>query len=217
MAGAREKLAQEGGQALKNSELLAIIFNVGNRSENVWSLANRAVKDYNLDYLSQADDYRSLQESLRLPPLKAMQLFAVLELGRRIYGRDNRDLHLNTPHKIAQYLSWLEHKDQEELWIVSCNDRLQPLSQSLLAVGSQNVVYSSVRDILSLTLLQRATAFFIAHNHPSGDPQPSEADSEFTLKLRKAAELVGLNLIDHLIVSRTGYYSFAANVADWPR
>lgn len=205
----REKFNQQGVDVLSNAELLAIILNVGSRKEGVLDLASRIIKDYGFSALAVAYDYKRLAGQLQLSSLKAMQIVAVLELGRRIYlERLGKRPILNTPAKVFQRYKYLQDKEREELRVLYLNSRQVLILDELIAVGSLDFVSGQRRDILAPALEYNATGIILLHNHPSGEVNPSKPDIEFTDSVRQAATLLNINLLDHLIIGRNKYFSF---------
>ncbi len=205
----REKLSHAGIEELSNSDLLALIFSVGNRKESVMQMAQRAIKDYTVNALLHVRDYTKLSEALDLPPVKAMQLLAAVELGRRLFKpSEHTKLLLNSPEKVVTQFQHLREKSREELWAVYLNTRQLLLGSELLAMGSKNMLIAEPGQILSLALELNASGIILLHNHPSGSIEPSEPDLDFTNRVVSACRLLQIQLVDHIIIGQ-GYYSFA--------
>jgi DNA repair protein RadC len=149
-------------------------------------------------------------ENERLPPRRARQLLAALELGRRTIDRPlQRGALLSTSTAVADFISGrLIHREQEELHVVGVDVRLTVLTHFVAAVGCAAEVQVHPRDVYRPLVRHNAFGCIIVHNHPSGDPSPSAADHALTEALARAADLIGVRLIDHVIIASGGIFSF---------
>jgi DNA repair protein RadC len=147
----------------------------------------------------------------RVAPRRARQLLAALELGRRTIDKPlPRGAPLTSPTAVADYLGGrLSHREQEELHVVGVDPRLQVLTHFIAAVGCDAEVHVDPRDVFRPLVRHNAHGCVIVHNHPSGEPTPSDADRELTRQLFAAAQLIGVRLLDHVIIATGGTYSFA--------
>ena len=145
----------------------------------------------------------------------AARLRAAVELGRRLGARGRRAHEPVLPHPDAVY-AWAEERlvtlDHEELWTLAVDAKNQLRSARLVAKGGVFGVVIAPRDILREVLREGAPGFLLVHNHPSGDPTPSPDDMQFTRAVAEVARAVGVPLLDHVIVGRTGYVSLAAEI-----
>jgi len=207
----REKMLLKGKLALSDAELVAILLGSGLPGENAVALAQRilASADHNLHELGR----RSVDELQRFRGVgeaKAVAIAAALELGRRRQLSDLRDRPRVTTSRdaynaIATLLNDLHH---EEFWLLLLNKNNEITARSRMSTGGAAGTVVDLKMIFKTALDARATAFIAVHNHPSGSLSPSQADIELTRRLRKAGEVLDLPLLDHLIVSERGYYSF---------
>ena len=208
----REKLLIKGKNALSDAELLAILLGSGTVGESAVTLAQRilASVDNNLHELGR----RSLPELKRFKGVgeaKAITIAAALELGRRRQLSDLRERPRITAsrdafHAMAPLRTDLHH---EEFWVLLLNKANEVFSRERLSSGGMAGTVVDVKILYKTALDARAAAVIAIHNHPSGSLQPSQSDIDLTRRLRKAGELLDLPLLDHLIVSERGYYSFA--------
>lgn len=208
----REKLLLKGKIALSDAELLAILLGSGTVGESAVTLAQRILADVgnNLHELGK----RSVAELCRYKGVgqaKAISIAAALELGRRRQVSDlrerprigsSRDAH----DTIAALLADLHH---EEFWVLLLNKANEVFARERLSSGGMAGTVVDAKLLFKKALDAHAAAVIAVHNHPSGSLQPSQADIELTRRLRRAGELLDLPLLDHLIVSERGYYSFA--------
>lgn len=209
----REKLLAKGSDALGDSELLAIILRSGTREESALTLAQKLLKsaDGRLSVLSGMS-IDSMSRIKGIGQCKAAQIAAALELGRRFMkesgASDKRPI---TCSRMVYDLLIPDLKglDHEETWIILVNRQNHPITKTRLSSGGIDSTLIDIRQVLKYALERNALGVFLAHNHPSGNPSPSQADCQQTDKLRKALNTVNLILIDHVIISDNSFYSFA--------
>ena len=208
----REKLMLKGKSVLSDAELIAILIGSGSRNESAVDLSKRILAsiDNNLNALgklslSQLMQFRGIGEA------KAISIIAALELGRRRRGEDVVELKKITSSKIIfeimqPIIGELPH---EEFWIIYMNNSNKVISKSQLSKGGITGTLVDVRIVFKTALEMGATALILCHNHPSGTLIPSDADKQITRKLKLAGDSLEIKVLDHLIVTQTGYYSFA--------
>lgn len=208
----REKLLIKGKAALSDAELLAILLGSGTVGESAVVLAQRILSsvDNNLHDLGKCS-LTELQRFKGVGEAKAITIAAALELGRRRQMSDLRERPRILSSRdafqvIAPMLTDLHH---EEFWLLMLNKNNEVASRERLSSGGTAGTVVDVKILYKRALDARASGVIALHNHPSGSLQPSQADIELTRKLRKAGELLDLPLLDHLIISERGYYSFA--------
>ena len=208
----REKLLLKGKHVLSDAELLAILLGKGTVGVSAVALAQ--------DILSSVDNSlhelgkRSVAELTRFKGIgdaKAITIAAALEIGRRRQMSDLRERPRVTSSRdafnaIAPLLTDLHH---EEFWVLLLNKASEVFSRERLSTGGMAGTVVDGKILFKTALDARAAAVIAIHNHPSGSLQPSQTDIDLTRRLRKAGELLDLPLLDHLIVSERGYYSFA--------
>ncbi len=208
----REKMLLKGRQSLSDAELIAIMLGSGSAGESALGLAQRILVsvDNNLHELGK----RSIQEFQRFKGVgeaKAITIAAALELGRRRQISDLRDRpkvasSRDAFNAIASLLTDLYH---EEFWLLMLNKANEVVAREKLSAGGMAGTVADVKLAFKIALDARASAIIAVHNHPSGNLKPSEADISLTKKLKEAGKILDLPLLDHLIVSERGYYSFA--------
>jgi DNA repair protein RadC len=147
----------------------------------------------------------------RVPQRRARQLLAALELGRRTIDRPlRRGAPLSSSTAVADYLGGrLVHREQEELHVVGLDVRHQVVTHFIAAVGCDAEVHVDPRDVFRPLVRHNAHGCVVVHNHPSGEPAPSDADRALTQQLAAAADLIGVRFLDHVIIAAGGTYSFA--------
>lgn len=206
-----EKFFSVGGHNLSTPELLALLLGTGNAQHNVISLAENIYKQYPIKALATAP----LDKLINIPGIGKMKLArigAAIELGRRLFDKPQLDtVVIKESRDAVTQLNEIANKQQEYLVALYLNARQEVIAKETLGVGSLNTAVIEVKEILKPALITPCAAVILAHNHPSGDPSPSSADIAFTKRVHEAAELLGIVLFDHLIISRTRFFSFQHN------
>ena len=215
---ARERLERLGAQALTSAELLAILLRTGTREEGVLQLAARLLQEHGgLRGLAGAD-LPTLAAARGLGSAKASTIAAAFELWRRLAleGDDARPL-VTSPADIARLLqSELELLAQEELRLLVLDTKHRVLSAPMLYRGSVRESTVRVAELFREAVRRNAAAVAVAHNHPSGDPEPSAADIEFTQALVAAGELLDVAVLDHVVFGRGRYVSMRERGLGFP-
>ncbi|MCQ8821302.1 DNA repair protein RadC [Pseudoalteromonas agarivorans] len=207
----REKLIAKGPKALTDAELLAIFLRTGLPGMNVVELAQHLLNEnktlHNLFNASQ--DEFCAQKGLGMA--KYVQLQAVLELSQRyMQERCQRDAVFNSPNAVYEYLTLQMRGLQQEVFMVLYLDSQNRLvKDEILFYGTINSASVYPREVLKAALKNNAAAIILAHNHPSGIAEPSQADKLITNKLQQALQLVDINVLDHIIVGGETCVSFA--------
>ncbi len=200
----REKLIRSGAEALSDTELLAILLGTGTRGKGVAELANE------LRLLIDKNDYHvdiaKLLSLSGLGPAKAAVIHASIELSRRFLYPDKRKI--TSPKDILPLISHFEDRKQEHFLCLSLNGANEVKFVRTVSIGLVNRTLVHPREIYSDPIKDRAAAIVIAHNHPSGNLEPSQEDIEITGRIKQAGEILGIQLLDHIIFSENAYYSF---------
>lgn len=209
----REKLMAKGSSALSNAELIAILINNGFKQKSALDLAKDLLHacDNSIHRLSRLSYQDILDMNLNgLGSAKAISIIAALELGARREAEDRRKDIITCSEDIASYLkAKLQMLNREIFGIVYLNHGNRVIDFQIISEGGISSTIADPRIILKNALQRNATSIILTHNHPSGNLQPSSQDKAITDKLKIASRLMDINLIDHIIVSETGYYSFA--------
>lgn len=208
----REKLLRHGSDSLSTTELLAIIINHGSGNHSAVDLARLLLQKANnqlgeLVRMSVPD----LQKIKGIGPAKAVSIKAALQLAITLQreGMQNRK-RISSSKDLVDYLRQeLQHLPHEEFVVVFLDKANKVLSFQKLSRGGISGTVVDSRLIFRKALEERACSIILSHNHPSGNLNPSNADVELTRKLKQAGSLMDINVLDHLIVSNEGYYSFA--------
>lgn len=207
----REKMMQKGAGALSDAELLAILIGSGNTEESAVSLMQRIMNTChnNLNQLSKWE-IQDFSRFKGMGPAKSITIMAALELGKRRKLQESAE---RTVIHSSQDIYELFHPllcdlPIEEFWILLMNHANKVIDKIRISQGGITQTAADVRSILREALLQRATILALIHNHPSGNTQPSREDQLLTEKICRSAKAMDIHVIDHLIITENGYYSF---------
>lgn len=210
----REKLIEKGAAALSDAELLAILISSGTKSKSAVDLGREllALAGNNLNSLGRLGipELRVLQG---IGEAKAVTIAAALELGRRrklAEAPENGQIKssadvFNIFHPLLADLS------HEEFWILFLNRSNKPINRMKISQGGISGTVTDVRIIMKKAVENLASGLIVCHNHPSGNNNPSESDIQITQKIREAGTLLDVQLLDHIIIAGSAYYSFADN------
>ena len=211
----RERLLRLGPTSLSDAELLALFINTGIPGENAIQVAQRLLKTHG----SLAQLARLTPQLLRgekaLGPAKAALLTAAFEIGRRAERETLIEQPLSTPELIYQFAGpEMRHLPHETVRVLLVNTRLSFVRQEQISHGTVNESMAHPRDVLRPAIAHAAWGFILVHNHPSGDPSPSDADFRMTRRIREASEVIGIKFLDHVIIGAPSetrsspYFSF---------
>lgn len=208
----REKLLAKGPQTLSDSELLAILILNGNKEKSALDLAKDVLKlgKNNLPELGKLT-VRELTKIRGIGEAKAVTIVAALELGRRRQALASREKSVvSSSADVATYLQTLLRDHRHEVFAVLFLNRANKINHfQIISEGGITGTVADPRVILKKALEEDAVSLILCHNHPSGSLKPSRADEELTRKIKEAATYFDIKVLDHLIVSDDGYYSFA--------
>lgn len=208
----REKMMSKGADALSEAELLAILIGSGNTEETAVELMRRMLADCRNDLNALARwDVRDYSRFKGMGPAKSITIMAALELGKRRKLQELKErVHITYSRDIFDLFHPLMcDLEQEEFWVLLLNHANKVIDKVRISTGGIDGVYADVRTILREALLQRATHIALIHNHPSGNPHPSEQDRKLTQHIREAARTMNIRLTDHVIITDDKFYSFA--------
>jgi len=204
----REKLFTLGAKSLTVAELVAVLLQTGTRKEEVMSMAERILREYGEKALTSELSPKKFAELVEIPIGKASQIVAALEIGRRFFSEKyGKPAYIKTPDQAYKHLRVISYAKKEQLRALYLNSRYQIIHDEIISVGSltSNIVHP--REVFQPAIEQGAIAVLIAHNHPSGSLEPTEADIQTTRQLMEAGSVLGVELIDHLIITSEGFGS----------
>lgn len=209
-----EKLEIYGAESLSNAELLAIIIKTGTKEQSAVSIAQNILK---LNEQAEQENLRFLQEMALeefikikgIGKVKAIQLKAVCELTKRIARPINQKKPIiKTPKDVADMLiPELRYEKQEKVKVLILNSKNIVLKTYDVSLGGSNFAYIEPKDVLAEAIKMQAPKIILIHNHPSGDAKPSKGDYKVTDRIYEAAQLMGIQLLDHIIIGDGSYQS----------
>ncbi len=203
----RERLMELGAGALSDAELLAILLRTGTKEESVLSLAQRVLRRYSLKELAEAS-VGELKRIHGISDAKACEIAACFELARRLQRAKRNAKYVKSSDDAYRVLfPRLAHRRVEVFACIYLNSRNRVLRVAELSVGGMEASVVQPREVYRVALEEGATRVIVGHNHPSGDPEPSGDDIRITKALRLGGELLGVELLDHLIVGDGCYVS----------
>lgn len=204
----REKLVRLGAEALSNAELLSIILRTGSTRQTAVRLAD--------ELLTRVDGLRglidvSVEELMKIPgigPVKAMQLVALSELTRRVHAAQHMRRKIDSADELVELLMpQMRFSTKEVFLLVLLNSQNQIIAMQEISKGTVNETIVHPREVFREAIRRSSTAIVLVHNHPSGDPEPSEEDLEVTCRLSEGGYLLGIEVLDHLIIGDGQYVS----------
>lgn len=209
----REKALAHGMQALTTAELIALLLGSGSRGESVIELSQRilASSDNLLANIAKRS-IRSLMKSYKgVGEAKAITLLAAIELGKRYREESKGEIPVIREPETAYELmrEQLENLSTEEFWVIYLNNAKRVIAKERISIGGVSATVVDVKVVMKHSLENLATALILVHNHPSGNLTPSRQDDELTMKIKNAASMLDITIVDHLIISYGGYYSYA--------
>ena len=212
-----EKLEQYGEKTLTNAELLAIIIKTGTKEETSVGLAqqilnlNETEEKENLNFLREI----TLEELMKIKGIgkvKAIQLKAIGEIATRMNSTVNyKAKKVQRPRDVAEILmDKMRFEKQEILKEILLDSKNNLLKMKDIAIGSGNFAQATLKSVLNEAVKIEAPKIILVHNHPTGDPTPSQKDIEFTQEVEKASKILGITLVDHIIIGKNSYISIFA-------
>jgi DNA repair protein RadC len=209
----RRKLLQAGAASLSNAELLAILINNGSNGDTAVDVARKLLQsaENDLQKLASLSVKEMVNRKIRgLGEAKAISIAAALELGIRRNAAGTYKTRVTQSGDIAHFLrATLEHRLKEVFAVVFLNRNNTIIQLEIVSEGGLTGTVADPRVILKKALEHNATGIILCHNHPSGNRRPSKADEAITQKIKQAASLLDILVMDHIIVSNEGYFSFA--------
>ncbi len=210
----REKMARFGPGALDNAELMALFLSTGTRGRSAIDIGRELIARYGSLGALGSLTLDELTAHAGLGPAKASKLAAAFELGARVAREQIRDIPLDRPELLYQHFApGFRQLHQEQLLVVLLDTRLRHAGTSVISKGTVDSCNAHPRDILRPVVTRGSYGFAVIHNHPSGDPTPSNADHTVTRRINEAARLMQVKFLDHLIIGkpspdRPSYFSF---------
>jgi DNA repair protein RadC len=203
----REKLIKYGPDRLSNAELLAIILRTGRKGENVLALAARILRRIDCAELSHVT-FPDLDHIAGIGQTKACELLASIELGKRIFENKKACIsQLLSPQDVFDNLKDIRESKKEHFVVFFLDTRNQQIKREIISIGTINASLVHPREVFEPAVKHLAVQVILAHNHPSGDLEPSEEDLDVNKRLSAAGDILGIEVLDHIIVTGSGFTS----------
>lgn len=204
----REKLIEQGPDVLKNAELVAILLNTGYRGESVAELASRILQEYGSKAIIKQRNVNRLMDDLGLPPVKACQIIACFELGRRFFMEDTGKMPtVRSSEDVYNYTKEIGKFSKEQFRGLYLNARNKLIHDEVISIGTLTANLVHPREVFQPAIEFLAAAIILVHNHPSGDPEPSKDDIIVTRQLIEVSKIMGFEILDHIVVGKERYVS----------
>jgi DNA repair protein RadC len=204
----RERLLEAGPSNLSVAELVSIIWGVGTAKEDVLAMARRTLKEYGEKAISNELNPRRLADTADIPLTKACQIIAGFELGRRFYAAQaGRPTQVRNAKQAYSYLKNMGTSQKEQLRGLYLNSRYQVIHDEVISIGTLTANIVHPREVFQPAIERGAAAIILAHNHPSGRLEGTAADIKITEQLVAAGEVLGIELLDHLVITRNRFIS----------
>lgn len=204
----REKMLSGGPGALSPAELLAVILGVGTRKEEILAMTSRIVREYGERNIFAQKDPIAMARELDIPQVKALQIIATGELGRRFFEhKHNGAAVIRTARDTFDYVIDMRALPKEHLRGIYLNAHYQVIHDEIISIGTVDANIVHPREVFRPALSCSAAAVILVHNHPSGILKPSEEDRLVTSQIAQAGKLIGIELVDHIVVTAKGFAS----------
>lgn len=204
----REKLLQSGPSTLSTQELLAALLNTGTKKEGVLAMSGRIMKEYGPLSIMNARNPAALAKDLSIPLGSAIQIIAAAELGRRFFDKNSASSPvLRTAAEVFEYAKDMRMLAKEHLRGLYLNAHYKVIHDEVISIGTIDANIIHPREVFRPALEYAAAAVILVHNHPSGDATPSSTDITVTEQLINAGKMLGIDLIDHIVVTNDSFES----------
>lgn len=205
----RERLVRQGAKSLSDAEVLSVILQNGTREENAIDVAQRLVSEHGLKKLSECS-FEEIKKTKGIGTAKACQVLAAYELGIRSQVEKENPLNFTRASDVFKYLSpRMSCLGKEHFVVLHLNAKNRLVGEETVSIGTLDSSLIHPREVFKSAIQKSAHSVIIAHNHPSGDPLPSEEDIRITAILKDAGSLLGIPVLDHVIIGRKKHYSFS--------
>jgi len=206
------KLVEKGSAYLDDAELLALIINSGDKKENAIDLSNRLLKKYNLHGLGNLS-YNELKNEFKGDKVKPTKIMSLIELSKRYSkltkGGYNSKAISSAKDVYDMLVDEMKDYKKEVFKIILLDTKNKPICVKDISIGTLNSSLVHPREVFKEAIKESANSIILVHNHPTDDPTPSNNDLEMTRRLAKSADILGIKILDHVIISKKGYDSIS--------
>ena len=208
----RERFLKHGPEALSDAELFAIILRTGLVGENVMEMSNHLISKFGLLTKLFDSSLSELQEIKGIGENKAMQILAIAELGKRYDQEKNKVKKITCAEDVFKlFHRKLRDKKQEHFYVLMLDTKNNIIAEKEISKGILDASILHPREVFNPAIKNSASRIILVHNHPSGDPTPSEEDLEITRKMIEVGEELGINVLDHIIIGGEKWWSWKEN------
>lgn len=207
----RERLVRQGPGVLSMSELLAVVLGTGTTKEGVLEMSGRIMREYGERSIVAEQDASKLSKELNIPLIKACQIIACGEIGRRFYQKNESGFKtIRTAKDVFEYLQDMRYLPKEHFRGIYLNTHHRVIHDEIISIGTINSNIVHPREVFRPAIEYNAAAVILAHNHPSNNASPSEEDILITKQLIEVGKLLGINVLDHVIITKDEFISIEA-------
>jgi DNA repair protein RadC len=204
----RERFLKHGSEALSDAELFAILLRTGSGGENVVDMSNRLISEYGLDKLFECS-LKELQQIKGIGPAKAMQILAIAEIQKRINQSKKPVKRISCAEDVFNYFhERLKDEKQEHFYVLMLDTKNNIIGEHLVSKGILDASIIHPREVFKPAIKNSASKIILVHNHPSGDPSPSEEDIGITNKIVESGKDLGIKILDSVIIGKEGWRSW---------
>lgn len=203
----RERFLKLGPEALSDAELFAILLRTGSKGENVIDMSNRLIAEHGLGKLFDCS-LKELQEINGIGPSKAMQILTIAEIQKRISQAQKPVKKISCAEDVFNlFYERLKDKKEEHFYVLMLNNQNNIIGEQLVSKGILDSAILHPREVFKPAIRNSASKIILVHNHPSGNPEPSQEDLDITKKLVSAGEELGIKVLDSVIVGKEGFWN----------
>lgn len=203
----REKLEQQSIAKLADHELFALILGHGTKKEDIFRMSERILQKFDHDELVNTMNIEKFSEIYHLGKVQSSRLMAVFEIGKRFFYLAGKTWIFRNSDQVFEYLQPMRELQKEHLRGLYLDARYKLIHEETLTIGGLHALQIHPRDIFRPAIEYSAYAIILAHNHPSGDTNPSKEDRRTAQKITEASELLQIPVLDHLVIGKNGYTS----------
>lgn len=205
----RERLYEQGEANLSTQELLAILLRTGSKNQPVMTLSLEVMNHFEDFYFLKTASIEELMKIKGIGKIKAIELRAAIEFGARVAQASQiKHGQIKSAADVEKFVGIeLRGLQQEHLMVLFLNTKNEIIKKETIFVGGLNSAVAHPREVFRAAIRYASARIFVCHNHPSGNPEPSQADITFTEKLAASGQIIGIELLDHVIIASNGYYS----------
>lgn len=202
----REKLKKYGPSALKNYELLSIILGKGTKKEDLFNISSRIIDEYGSKAVINETNVDKIKKLLNLGDVHSCQVVACFELGRRLFSK-SKEIIIRTPEDVFKYLNDMRNLNKEYFRGLYLDVKNKLIYDEIISIGTLTTNLIHPREVFHPAIQYKAVGIILAHNHPSGDPTPSEDDIKITQQIIQVGKVMEIDVLDHIIIGEKGFVS----------